>query len=214
MELKEWVRAARKHRNWTLAELGEAVGRSKSNIGLWETGTHSPSYAQVLQIAAETGFPLPHLVKFDADGRVQAVREVADTLTARAMEVPVLGSAIIADNDYFFVLDGARGNLSGIHVPNGYAVEITKDGGNPIVKHANFIVLDQKVQPGFGDYCVVAGEDGRTRFLEFLAKERGVVSLSGKGGERITIAEDEVTSLEVVIAVVSKQLWRPPLEKL
>jgi SOS-response transcriptional repressor LexA len=59
MELKDWVRAARKHKGWTLADLGEAVGRSKATAGFWEAGKTAPSYAQIKKIAEATGYPLP-----------------------------------------------------------------------------------------------------------------------------------------------------------
>jgi transcriptional regulator with XRE-family HTH domain len=59
MEIKDWVRAARAHKGWTLQQLGEAVGRTKANVGHWESGKHSPSFAQLVQISDATGFPMP-----------------------------------------------------------------------------------------------------------------------------------------------------------
>lgn len=60
MEIKDWVKNARKSCGWTGAELGERLGRSKGTIGHWETGTHLPSYAQILKIHELTGYPLPN----------------------------------------------------------------------------------------------------------------------------------------------------------
>lgn len=61
MELKEWVRAARAHKGWTQTQLGEAVGRTKANVGHWETGKHAPSVEQMAQISLATGYPLPQM---------------------------------------------------------------------------------------------------------------------------------------------------------
>lgn len=61
MELKDWVRAARAHKGWTQQQLGDAVGRTKANIGHWETGKHAPSVEQAAQISEVTGFPLPQM---------------------------------------------------------------------------------------------------------------------------------------------------------
>ncbi len=59
MELKDWVKAARKSKKLTLEQLGEQIGRSKANVGHWETGKHNPSYEQLLQISDITGYPMP-----------------------------------------------------------------------------------------------------------------------------------------------------------
>lgn len=59
MELKDWVRAARAHKKWTQQQLGDAVARTKANVAHWESGKHPPSYSQVTQIAALTGYPMP-----------------------------------------------------------------------------------------------------------------------------------------------------------
>lgn len=59
MELKDWVRAARAHKGMTQARLGDQVGRTKANIAHWESGKVKPSYAQVVQVASITGYPMP-----------------------------------------------------------------------------------------------------------------------------------------------------------
>lgn len=59
MNIRDWVRAARAHKGWTQTQLGNAVGRTKANIGHWETGKHSPSTEQLVQISIATGHPLP-----------------------------------------------------------------------------------------------------------------------------------------------------------
>lgn len=61
MDINDWVVAARKHKGWTQTQLGERLGRTKGNIGHWETGKHAPSIEQLSQISTETGFPLPAL---------------------------------------------------------------------------------------------------------------------------------------------------------
>jgi SOS-response transcriptional repressor LexA len=61
MEVKDWIREARAHKGWTQTALGDAIGRSKANIGHWETGKHSPSIEQVAQISMLTGYPLPEM---------------------------------------------------------------------------------------------------------------------------------------------------------
>lgn len=57
--LSDWVKAARKHASLTQSELGEKVGRGKQNVHAWEKGLHLPSFEQVQQISAVTGYPMP-----------------------------------------------------------------------------------------------------------------------------------------------------------
>lgn len=59
MELKDWVKAARQHKDMTLEQLAHAVGRSKAAAGFWETGKTKPSFAQMQQISGITGYPMP-----------------------------------------------------------------------------------------------------------------------------------------------------------
>lgn len=61
MEIKEWVRAARKHKDWTQEQLGDAMGVTKGNVSGWENGRHEPGYSQLARIAQITGFPLSQM---------------------------------------------------------------------------------------------------------------------------------------------------------
>ena len=61
MDIANWVKTARTSKGWTQTQLGDAVGRTKANVGHWETGKHAPSLVQVVEISNVTGYPLPHL---------------------------------------------------------------------------------------------------------------------------------------------------------
>lgn len=59
MDIKEWVREARKSKGWSQQELGERLSRTKANVGHWETGKHKPSFEQLAHISRVTDYPLP-----------------------------------------------------------------------------------------------------------------------------------------------------------
>ncbi|WP_321913540.1 S24 family peptidase [Paraburkholderia sp. J11-2] len=59
MEIKLWIRAARKKAALTQEQLGERLGVSKGNVSAWENGRHEPSYAQIQEMAALANLPLP-----------------------------------------------------------------------------------------------------------------------------------------------------------
>ena len=58
MDIKDWVKAARKHAKLTQEGLGTELARTKANVSAWETGSHEPSYSQLVKIAEVTGYPL------------------------------------------------------------------------------------------------------------------------------------------------------------
>jgi transcriptional regulator with XRE-family HTH domain len=59
MEIKNWIRLARKKADLTQEQLGERLGVTKGNVSAWENGRHEPSYAQVQEISVITKCPLP-----------------------------------------------------------------------------------------------------------------------------------------------------------
>lgn len=59
MELKDWIRSARKKADLTQEELGEKLGVTKGNVSAWENGRHEPSYAQLQEISVLTKLALP-----------------------------------------------------------------------------------------------------------------------------------------------------------
>ena len=207
MELKDWVRHARKHKGMTMAQLAEAIGRSKSNVGLWEAGNHSPSYAQVLQIAAETGFPLPNEVEVDGDGNPRTVRAPGDAFRGRP--VPVFGEATIVDSAFNWDLHASRGQLKGITAEDAYAIRIKGDGGHPLIKHHQFVVVAEDGRPAFGDLCIVDIDMHGTRLLEFLSEQEDVWTFMTLQGQRVTLEKGDVEKLKPVIAIASQRLWQP-----
>lgn len=54
----DWVRAARRHRNWTQAQLARAMGVTPPNVSHWENLHHRPSHDQLVRISRLTGYPL------------------------------------------------------------------------------------------------------------------------------------------------------------
>jgi phage repressor protein C with HTH and peptisase S24 domain/DNA-binding transcriptional regulator YiaG len=59
MEIKNWIRSARKKADLTQEQLGERLGVTKGNVSAWENGRHEPSYAQIQEISVVTKCPMP-----------------------------------------------------------------------------------------------------------------------------------------------------------
>ena len=209
MELKDWVRLARKHKGWTLTQMAEAVGRSKSNIGLWEQGMHSPSYEQVQQIAAETGFPLPHEVELDEKGNLVSVPRVGEGFLGW---VSVLGEASIDGAAFNWEMRALSGRLLGLNAPGAIAIRIKGDGGHPVVKNHQFLVVREEGRPGFGELCLIDSDSRPTMLLEFLAEQGSAWVFATLKHERVTIDKQEIEKVWPVIAIASQSLWHPGLK--
>jgi transcriptional regulator with XRE-family HTH domain len=59
MEMRNWIRSARKKADLTQEQLGEKLGVTKGNVSAWENGRHEPSYAQIQEISVVTKYPMP-----------------------------------------------------------------------------------------------------------------------------------------------------------
>lgn len=205
MELKEWVRAARKHRNWTQEKLGEAVGRSKANVALWESGKHSPSYSQVVEIARHTGFPTPDNLGDDA-----GALEMDYSLSGEGniVGIPVTGDIRFVNGVYTIEEASEGGYVLGSGVHEGYCLRVQGDELRPTLKDGDLLVLDPHANPAFSEYCLLRTPSGDW-FVEFLAdKDESKAFEVIQTGERLTIREEDIDQLDIVVATVSRRQWR------
>lgn len=212
MKLNEWVRAARKHRKWTQEKLGEAVGRSKGNVALWESGSHAPSYAQVVEIAKQTGFPTPENLPRDPSA---LELDYALSGEGNIVSIPVTGDIRFVDGHYVEEAASEGGYVMGSGVHDGYCLRIEGDELRPGIKDGEFLVIDPNAHPEFSEYCLLETRGGNW-FVEFLADKGGSKVFEViQTGDRLTVPEDEILNLHIVIATVSRRQWRKawPYEK-
>ncbi|WP_311230455.1 MULTISPECIES: helix-turn-helix domain-containing protein [unclassified Acidovorax] len=210
MELNEWIKTARRHRQWTQQQLGDAVGRSKGNVAMWESGAHKPSYEQIVQISKHTGFPMPE--RLPPDPNALTTDYSLGGRGGNIVDLQVIGAV-----DFFrghCEIDEmlGAGTILGSGVHDGYAVRVRGDKMSPALKDGQFLVLERNAKPGFSDYCILelVGEDKLT-FAEFLTdKMDGTLTFEVvETGDRVSIARDDVRRMDVVVAIVSARQWRP-----
>ena len=208
MNLNDWVRTARKHRKWTQQQLGDAVGRSKANVALWEAGAHAPSYAQVLDIARQTGFPPPEMLPHDPNAL-----NLDYSLSGRGgnvVDISVTGDIRFANGRYAIEPAAEGGFVLGSGVHDGYALRVCGDELHPAVRDGEFIILEEHGNPAFSEYCLLETDDGDRQFVEFLAnKANGFAFENVQTNERLTISESDISTLHIVVAKVSRRQWRP-----
>lgn len=204
MELKDWVKAARGHKNWTQQQMGDAVGRTKANIGHWEKGLHSPSFDMVQKIAVATGYTAPGDI-------APAPSNVEDAPNLRRLKlVPVVGSVKAGDDGYLEELDYPVGHGEGVveyWVSDGaaYALRVKGDSMHPRYRAGEFVVVTPGIeaQPGRDVVVILTGGKKLLKQLNWIrCGEIQLLSINN-GYAPMTIDLFEVEKIHRVAGSVS-----------
>lgn len=171
MELKDWVKAARSQKNWTQQQLGDAVGRTKANVGHWEKGLHAPSFDMIQKISAETGFAMPGEIALTPSNVEEAPN------LGRLKLVPVVGSVKAGDDGFLEELQYPVGYGEGVveyWVADGaaYALRVKGDSMHPRYRAGEFVVITPSIEAQPGRDVVVVLNNGK-KLLKQLNWVRG-----------------------------------------
>lgn len=159
MQIKDWVKAARAHKKMTQQQLGDAVGRTKANVGHWETGKHEPGMEMLQNIARVTGFPPPILTDH--------INTSPAELGGR--RVPLI-SLIQAGNwrevvDNFQPGDAEEWLYTDAHLTSGaFALQIVGNSMEPEFREGDRVIIDPGVAPRPGSF--VAAVNGQSAAAE------------------------------------------------
>lgn len=209
MEIKDWVKAARKHKDWNQTQLGDVVGRTKGNIGHWETGKHTPSIEQIAAISVATGYPMP-LMGAQASKAEPSNVEAAPQMRQRK-GIPVVGEVKGGDDGYLDELQYPVGHGEGTvdyptADPNAYALRVRGDSMHPRYRAGEFIVVEPSIEAQPGDDVVVALRDGRKLLKELNWRRDGeaqLLSVNNHFGP-LTLQESEIQSVQLVAGRVRR----------
>lgn len=205
MEINEWVKAARKHKGWNQTELGDVVGRTKGNVGHWETGKHTPSLEQIAAISVATGYPMPAM-----GARVESPPpEPSNVADAPALGpsrlVPVVGHVKGGDDGYLEEMLFPVGHGEGF-VPYwtkdkaAYALRVRGDSMHPRYRAREFVVVTPSIEAQQGNDVVVRMKDGRKLLKQLNWNRDGEVQLLSinNGFAPMTIQMSDVESIHRV----------------
>lgn len=199
MDIKDWIKAARQHAGLTQERLGEAVGRTKANVGHWETGKHEPKLEQIEAIAKATGYPPPTFGTL-----VQSNVEAAPELK-KSRRVPVTGCVRGGDDGYLVqdnTPDGWVEYWTGDS--HAYALRIRGDSMHPRYRAGEFVVITPSIEAQPGRDVVVKLTNGKC-LLKQLNWSRGdeVQLLSiNNGYAPMTILRSEIECMDRVAGSV------------
>lgn len=208
MELKEWIKKARASKKLTQQQLGDVMGRTKANIGHWESGKHSPSYEQVLEIARIAGIPLPH------DQEQKSNVETAPELRG-AKEVPVVGEVQAGDDGYLEEMQYPVGYGDGTveywcRDPHAYALRVKGESMHPRYRHGEYIVVTPSIEAQTGNDVVVQFNDGRKMLKQLNWIRAGEVQLLSINNHfaPMTFSLEIITCIQRVAGSVGSDAFR------
>lgn len=211
MEIKDWIKAARQLKGWNQTQLGDVVGRTKGNIGHWETGKHMPSLEQIAAISVATGFPMPALGVQSA-----AVSNVAPAPMG-GRRVPVITSiqagmwAEIVDN--FQPGDAGDWLLTDIDLSeSAFALDIRGNSMEPEFKDGDRVIIDPEIAPQPGDFVAAKNGEQEATFKKY--RPRGMDAAGNMVFELIPLNDDyptlrsDVDHIRIVGTMVEHRKYR------
>lgn len=185
MELKDWVKAARKHKGWTLEQLGDAMGRSKATAGFWENGKTAPSFVQVQRIAEVTGYPHP-FGREGPPGSPPPPKDATPQLPDGAIPVDPtkshriwvvgkgaggLAERLWDDGDYPVGVTDQYGLVASTD-PHAFLVEVSEESMIPKYTPGDFALVEPGTEPELEDDVLVRLSSGQT-MIKRLLSQRG-----------------------------------------
>jgi SOS-response transcriptional repressor LexA len=213
MEIKDWIKAARQLKGWNQTQLGDVVGRTKGNIGHWETGKHTPSIDQIAAISLATGYPMPAL------GVQAAAASNVAPAPMGGRRVPVITSiqagmwAEIVDS--FQPGDAGDWLLTDIDLSDSsFALDIRGNSMEPEFKDGDRVIIDPEVAPQPGDFVAAKNGEQEATFKKY--RPRGMDAQGNMIFELVPLNDDyptlrsDVQPIRIVGTMVEHRKYRRP----
>ena len=220
MSIGERLRAARKAKNWTQAQLAEASKVKQGSISQIERGDqqnsiHTVALAMALNVPAEwlsEGTPENHQPKVEEgknsyDSEHMLFSRQADP----ANRIPIVGNAQAGPEGYWDdhgQLEHGDGFIvASSNDPDAYALRVRGDSMAPTIKNGQIVVIEPNNPPHLGENVLVCTTDGLCMIKEYrLYNEADQEYTFGSINDThpaITVQKINVTRLQPITMVVA-----------
>jgi transcriptional regulator with XRE-family HTH domain len=189
MDLKDWVKAARKSAGLTQEQLGEKLGRTKANVGHWETGKHEPSFDQMRRISEVTGHPMPGATPALEPLQVYAVRNVRPVFVCGTCQ----GGLPETIHEGWLVETAQEYAEVASTDPKAFLCEVVGDSMVPRYMPREYALVEPSTDPEIEDDVLVRLADGSTMLKRLLGRRSGWRFGSYNSAEVLSFREEEVT---------------------
>lgn len=204
MELKDRLKAARRHAGLTQAELAQRVGITQVSISDLERGK-SQATSFIAQIAAACG--VSPLWLADGVGAMvdQSNVEPGPSITSPFRAVKIVGTAQMGTEGYWHQLDDGDGVVDvPSSDPGAYALRLKGDSMAPAIRSGWIAIIEPNRRLVPGEYVMIRLHDDESMLKELLYAndvEVSVMSINDAYGRR-TIPVEQIAQIHYVGAIV------------
>ncbi len=202
------IRALRQRRGWTLQQLADASGTSKSQIDKLEKGERRLTVDWMVRLAKPLGCDPRDLLAEDIGFKSVAMPPAA---LAPAGTLPVRGAARGGNAQEMFLTDGAIDQVPRphylAHVRDAYAIYVVGTSMVPMYRPRQLLFINPYKPPVPGSGVVITQPSGAVLIKEFVKqKPNGVTVREYQPQPRdFTIPAADIATLHTVVGATEPQ---------
>lgn len=208
------IRDYRQARGWTLQQLAEASGTTKSQIDKLEKGERRLTVDWLMRLATPLNCDPRDLLVMDS-----AAPSLSPPPTLQAMHgsllpaatLPVRGAARGGAAQEMFLTDGAIDQVPRphylAHVKDAYAVYVVGDSMSPMYRPRQLLFINPYKLPVAGSGVVITQPSGAVLIKEFVRqKPTGVVLREYQPTQRdFTLPQQDIVAIHAVVGATEPQ---------
>lgn len=210
------IRTHRAARGWSLQQLADAAGTSKSQIDKLEKGERRLTVDWMVRLARALGCDprdlMPELGVSGLSGALERSAANEDRLYADAGNlIPVRGAARGGDRQEMFLSDGPIDQVPRpyylAHVRDAYAIYVVGQSMVPMYRPRQLLFVNPYKPPSPGNGVVITDPRGAVLIKEFVKqKPNGIVVREYQPALRdFTIAQSDIATLHAVVGAAEPQ---------
>ncbi|WP_349569442.1 XRE family transcriptional regulator [Azotobacter salinestris] len=208
MDLKDRIKAARRHSRLTQGELAERVGVTQTSISDLERGK-SQTTSFIAQIAVACGVDALWLASGQGEmlpgkSSGESTVEPGPPITSPWRSIRIVGTAQMGTEGYWYQLDAADGYVEfPSKDPGAYALRLKGNSMAPAIKNGWVAVIEPNGQLIPGEYVMVRLHNDECMVKELLYVNDEEISLASVNDayDRRTIPVEEIAQIHYVGAV-------------
>lgn len=219
MALKERIKEAMG--KMSPADLARCAEVTPAAVTFWLDGkTKSIKSEKAVLLEKCTGYRANWIATGKGPKRVESAQQqdtspVYAGIRSGSRVVPIVGTAKMGDHGYYDEISTIPGAGDG-HIniatadPNAYGLRVRGNSMAPAIRDGWYVLIEPNSAPAVGEYVLVKLRNGQRMVKELLYRRPGAIEvLSVNNGERTTIYQEDLESLQAVAAVVPPSKWKP-----
>lgn len=204
------IRDLRTARGWTLQQLADASGTSKSQIDKLEKGERRLTVDWMVRLAKPLACD-PRDLMTDSRAKFQAVHFGAAAANDANILIPVHGAARGGEKQEMFLMDGPIDHVPRpyylAHSKDAYAITVIGNSMVPMFRPRQLLFVNPYKLPTPGNGVIIIDKKNAVLIKEFVKqKPNGIVVREYQPKQRdFTIAQSDIVSVHAVVGAAEPQ---------